>query len=122
MKTFTIENETNNITIHATRHGAEAVPDSECFANEAGLAALAGSPAGRDLEQPARRNSGQEVQGSRNRRFTDLESDSAPRSDRWAGVRRGERGREGCATNAPRRDGVGERNDSGHPNHRASRR
>ena len=41
MKTFTIENETNNITIHATKQGAEMVPDSERFANEAALAKLA---------------------------------------------------------------------------------
>ena len=41
MKTFTIENETNNITIHATRQDAEMVPDSERFANEAALAKLA---------------------------------------------------------------------------------
>ena len=41
MKTFTIENETNNITVHATKQEAEAVPASECFANEAALAKLA---------------------------------------------------------------------------------
>jgi hypothetical protein len=41
MKTFTIENETSNITIHATRQEAEAVPGSECFGNEAALAKLA---------------------------------------------------------------------------------
>jgi hypothetical protein len=41
MKTYTIENETNNITIHATRQEAEAVAGSECFANEASLAKLA---------------------------------------------------------------------------------
>jgi hypothetical protein len=41
MKTFTIENETNNITIHATKQEAEAVPDAERFANEAALAKLA---------------------------------------------------------------------------------
>jgi len=41
MKTFTIENETNNITIYATKQEAEAVPGSECFANEAALAKLA---------------------------------------------------------------------------------
>src|SRR5258708_29565333 len=41
MKTFTIENETNNITIHATKQEAEAVPGSECFGNEAALAKLA---------------------------------------------------------------------------------
>jgi Protein of unknown function (DUF3489) len=41
MKTYTIENETNNITIHATKQEAEAVAGSECFANEAALAKLA---------------------------------------------------------------------------------
>jgi len=41
MKTFTIENETNNITIHATVEGAEAVANAERFRNEAGLAKLA---------------------------------------------------------------------------------
>src|ERR1700686_2156914 len=40
MKTFTIENETSNITIHATKQEAEAVPGSECFGNEAALAKL----------------------------------------------------------------------------------
>jgi len=41
MKTFTIENETNNITIHATVQDAEAVANAERFRNEAGLAKLA---------------------------------------------------------------------------------
>ena len=41
MKTFTIENETNNITIHASAAEAEAVLDSERFASEAELASLA---------------------------------------------------------------------------------
>jgi hypothetical protein len=41
MQTFTIENETNNITIHATGAEAEAVLDSERFATEAELADLA---------------------------------------------------------------------------------
>jgi hypothetical protein len=41
MKTYTIENETNNITVHATKQEAEAVAGSECFANEAALAKLA---------------------------------------------------------------------------------
>src|SRR5277367_3006337 len=41
MKNFTIENETNNITIHATAKEAEAVPNSERFSNEAALAKLA---------------------------------------------------------------------------------
>ncbi len=41
MKTFTIENETNNITIHATKLEAEMVSDAERFSNEAALAKLA---------------------------------------------------------------------------------
>jgi hypothetical protein len=51
MKTYTIENETNNITIYATKQEAEAVPASECFANEAALAKLAANwPAARLVE------------------------------------------------------------------------
>ena len=51
MKTFTIENETNNITLHASGKEAELVPDSERFANEAGLAKLAASwPAARLID------------------------------------------------------------------------
>ena len=41
MKTFTIENETNNITIHATIQEAEAVANAERFLTEAQLAKLA---------------------------------------------------------------------------------
>src|ERR1700688_4834504 len=41
MKSFTIENETNNITIHATVQDAEAVANAERFRNEAGLQKLA---------------------------------------------------------------------------------
>ena len=41
MKTFTIENETNNITVHATVLDAEAVANAERFRNEIGLAKLA---------------------------------------------------------------------------------
>ena len=41
MKTFTIDNETNNITVHASAKEAEAVPNSERFSNEAALAKLA---------------------------------------------------------------------------------
>src|ERR1700723_577945 len=41
MKSFTIETETNNITIHATVQDAEAVANAERFRNEAGLAKLA---------------------------------------------------------------------------------
>src|SRR6202051_1334383 len=41
MKTFTIENETNNITIHATAQEDEAGANAERFRNEAGLAKLA---------------------------------------------------------------------------------
>ena len=41
MRIFTIENETNNITLHATIHDAEAVANSERFRNESGLNKLA---------------------------------------------------------------------------------
>ena len=41
MKIFTIENETNNITAHATVQEADAVTNADRFRNEAGLAKLA---------------------------------------------------------------------------------
>jgi hypothetical protein len=41
MKTFTIDNETNNITLHPSAKAAEAVPDSERFNSEAALTKLA---------------------------------------------------------------------------------
>jgi len=41
MRTFTIENDSNNITIHASDREAEAVLDAERFASEAELASLA---------------------------------------------------------------------------------
>jgi hypothetical protein len=41
MKTFTIENENNNITVYATAKAAEGVLDSECFGSEAALATVA---------------------------------------------------------------------------------
>ena len=51
VKNFTIENETNNITVHATKQEAEAVPDAERFGNEAALAKLAANwPAARLVE------------------------------------------------------------------------
>jgi hypothetical protein len=51
MKTFTIENETNNIMIHASSKDAEVVPNSERFGTEAALAKLAGYwPASRLVE------------------------------------------------------------------------
>jgi hypothetical protein len=51
MKNFTIEKETNNITVHASAKEAEAVPNSERFSNEAALATLAGGwPAARLVE------------------------------------------------------------------------
>ncbi len=51
VKTFTIENETNNITIHTSAKEADAVPDSERFGNEAALAKLASHwPAARLVE------------------------------------------------------------------------
>jgi hypothetical protein len=51
MKSFTIENETNNITAHATKQDAELVAGAECFTSEAGLASLANDwPSGRLIE------------------------------------------------------------------------
>src|SRR5882762_4606740 len=51
MKTFTIENETNNITIHTTIQEAEALANVEIFRNESGLAKLAANwPAARLVE------------------------------------------------------------------------
>ena len=41
MKTFTIDNETNNIIVHTTIQEAEAVTNAERFRNEGGLAKLA---------------------------------------------------------------------------------
>ena len=41
MKTFTIENQTNNITVHGSAIEAEAIPDTERFGNEAALLKLA---------------------------------------------------------------------------------
>ena len=51
MKIFTIDNETDNLTMHAAAKEAEAVPDSERFGTEAGLAELAADwPAARLVE------------------------------------------------------------------------
>jgi len=51
MKNFTIENDSNNITVHASAKEAEAVPNSERFGNEAALAKLAANwPAARLIE------------------------------------------------------------------------
>jgi hypothetical protein len=51
MKNFTIENETNNITIHGSAKEAEAFPDSERFGTEAALAKLAANwPAARLID------------------------------------------------------------------------
>ena len=51
MKNFTIENETNNITVHASVKEAEALPNSGRFGNEAALAKLAANwPAARLVE------------------------------------------------------------------------
>ena len=48
MKTFTIENDTNYITIHASAHEAKAVINCECFATEEHLSSLAANwPASR---------------------------------------------------------------------------
>jgi hypothetical protein len=51
MKNFTIENETNNITVHASAKEAETVPNSERFGSEAALTKLAANwPAARLVE------------------------------------------------------------------------
>jgi hypothetical protein len=51
MKAFTIENDTNNISIHASAKEADAIPDSERFGNEAALAKLAANwPTARLIE------------------------------------------------------------------------
>jgi hypothetical protein len=51
MKIFTIENDSNNITVHATVQEAEAVANAERFRNEAGLSKLAADwPASRLVE------------------------------------------------------------------------
>ena len=51
MKIFTIEAETNNITVHATVQEAEAVVNAERFRNQAGLAKLAANwPGARLIE------------------------------------------------------------------------
>jgi hypothetical protein len=41
MRTYTIDNETNNIMFHASAQEAEAVANAERFRSEAGLAKLA---------------------------------------------------------------------------------
>src|ERR1035438_200625 len=51
MKTFTIETESNNITLHSTIQDAEAVANAERFRSEAQLAKLAANwPASRLVE------------------------------------------------------------------------
>ena len=51
MKTFTIENETGNITIHSSAKDAEGVLNPECFSNEAGFENLAADwPAARLID------------------------------------------------------------------------
>ena len=51
MKTFTIENETNNITAHATKREAALVSNSEIFGSDTDLAELAANwPAPRLIE------------------------------------------------------------------------
>ena len=51
MKSFTIENDTNNITLHGSAKEAEALPNSERFASEAALAKIAANwPAARLVE------------------------------------------------------------------------
>jgi hypothetical protein len=51
MKTFTIENETNNIMVHGSAKEADAAPNTERFSNETALAKLAANwPAARLVE------------------------------------------------------------------------
>ena len=51
MKTFTIENETNNIVAHATKREAAAVPNADSFASDIELSELAANwPAPRLIE------------------------------------------------------------------------
>src|SRR6185437_2950395 len=51
MKNFTIENETNNITVYGSAKEADAVPNSERFTSEAALVKLAADwPAARLVE------------------------------------------------------------------------
>jgi hypothetical protein len=51
MKAFTIENETNNITLHATKQEAEAVLNADYFRDESALAKLAANwPSARLVE------------------------------------------------------------------------
>jgi hypothetical protein len=51
MKNFTIENETNNITVHGSVDESEAVPNAERFSDEVALARLAAKwPAARLVE------------------------------------------------------------------------
>ena len=51
MKIFTIESDTNNITVHATAKEAEAVANADRLRNQAGLAKLAADwPAARLVE------------------------------------------------------------------------
>ena len=51
MKTFTIESDTNNVTLHASGKEADAVPNSERFGTEAALGKLAADwPAARLVE------------------------------------------------------------------------
>jgi hypothetical protein len=51
MKIVTVENETNNITVHASVQEAEAIPDSQHFSSEFVLAKMASDwPAARLVE------------------------------------------------------------------------
>jgi hypothetical protein len=80
MKIFTIENETNNIPLHATVQDAEAVVNAETFRSQFGLNKLAADwPAARLVEiwnsLPGVKP-GQEVQGSPDGSQPNPESDS----------------------------------------------
>ena len=108
MKTFTIENETNNITIHASAREAEAVPDSERFGNEAALTKLAVNwPSNRLVEIWNGLPGATPVQKFKNRRRrgSDLEGHSEPRGCTECGI--------GCDTNARLRAPGGFREEQG---------
>ena len=85
MKHFTIENETNNITVYGSAKEADAVPDTERFSSEEALSNLAADwPAARLVEicnSLPGATPGQEIQGSDDGRIAHLESDSEP----WRG-------------------------------------
>ncbi len=131
MKTFTIENETNNITVHATTQEAEAVANAERFRNEAGLNKLAADwPAARLVEiwnslpgvSPVKKFKDRQTAVSRIWKALQSLGQAAPES-RSRRIRAGARSRDSyarCATNARRCAGRGARDEEDHaPQERA---